>query len=73
MYIPDFTLRHQGKIAYLEHLGMLGIASYRRKWQEKRSDYESVGISEALGNLIVTEDGSDQSIDAMLIENKNKD
>ena len=45
----------------------------RGKWQEKRSDYESVGISEAIGNLIVTEDGSDQSIDAMLIENKNKD
>ena len=72
MYIPDFTLRHQGKVAYLEHLGMLGIASYKRKWQEKRSDYESIGISEALGNLIITEDGLDQSIDAILIENRIK-
>lgn len=35
-YIPDFTLRYQGKIAYLEHLGMLGIKSYEKHWNEKK-------------------------------------
>lgn len=71
-YIPDFTLRHQGKTVYLEHLGMLGKESYKRNWEEKRNNYESAGISEASGNLITTEDGLDGSIDAILIEEKVK-
>lgn len=69
-YIPDFTLRYQGKVAYLEHLGMLGDRSYKKRWDEKRANYESVGISESLGNLIITEDGLDGSLDATLIESK---
>ncbi|MCR6524436.1 AAA family ATPase [Lysinibacillus capsici] len=69
-YIPDFTLRHQGKTAYLEHLGMLRDKSYKRDWDRKRADYESVGISEIHGNLIITEDGLDGSLDATLIESK---
>ncbi|PKM86490.1 MAG: hypothetical protein CVU87_12025 [Firmicutes bacterium HGW-Firmicutes-12] len=69
-YIPDFTLRYQGKTAYLEHLGMLRDKSYKKHWDEKRANYESVGISETLGNLIITEDGLDGSLDATLIESK---
>lgn len=69
-YIPDFTLRYQGKTAYLEHLGMLRDKSYKKRWDEKRANYESVAISETLGNLIITEDGLDGSLDAMLIESK---
>lgn len=69
-YIPDFTLRHQGKTAYLEHLGMLRNKSYKMHWDKKRANYESVGISEILGNLIITEDGLDGSFDATLIESK---
>ena len=69
-YIPDFTLRYQGKTAYLEHLGMLRDKSYKKRWDEKRANYESAGISETLGNLIITEDGLDGSLDATLIENK---
>jgi predicted nuclease of restriction endonuclease-like RecB superfamily len=69
-YIPDFTLRYQGKTAYLEHLGMLRNKSYKKHWDEKRASYESVGISETLGNLIITEDGLDGSLDATLIESK---
>ncbi|MEK3984247.1 AAA family ATPase [Paenibacillus sp. FSL K6-3166] len=69
-YIPDFTLRYQGKTSYLEHLGMLRDKSYKKRWDEKRSNYESVGISEDIGNLIITEDGLDGSLDAMLIESK---
>lgn len=69
-YIPDFTLRYQGKTAYLEHLGMLRDKSYKKRWDEKKANYESVGISETLGNLIITEDGLDGSLDATLIESK---
>ncbi|NMC60628.1 MAG: AAA family ATPase, partial [Candidatus Methanofastidiosa archaeon] len=69
-YIPDFTLRYQGKTAYLEHLGMLSDKSYKKRWDEKRANYESVEISEALGNLIITKDGLDGSLDATLIESK---
>lgn len=69
-YIPDFTLRYQGKTGYLEHLGMLSNKSYKKHWEEKRANYESVGISETLGNLIITEDGLDGSMDATLIESK---
>ena len=69
-YIPDFTLRYQGKTAYLEHLGMLRNKSYKKHWGEKRANYESVGISKTFGNLIITEDGLDGSLDATLIESK---
>lgn len=69
-YIPDFTLRHQGNIAYLEHLGMLQVASYKRNWDRKRSNYEKAGISEREGNLIITQDGLDGSLDAEEIERK---
>lgn len=69
-YIPDFTVRYQGKTAYLEHLGMLRNKSYKRDWDKKRANYESVGISEIHGNLIITEDGLDGSLDATLIESK---
>ena len=70
VYIPDFTIRYQGKTAYLEHLGMLRNISYKKHWDEKRANYESVGISETLGNMIITEDGLDGSLDATLIESK---
>ncbi|WP_158282171.1 hypothetical protein [Salipaludibacillus keqinensis] len=53
-YILDFPLRSQGKTDYLEHLGMLRDISYNKDWDEKRANYESVGISEILGNLIIT-------------------
>lgn len=69
-YIPDFTIRHQGRTAYLEHLGMLSDKLYEKRWEVKKINYESVGISETLGNLIITKDGLDGSLDAMLIESE---
>ena len=73
IYIPDFTLRYQGKVAYLEHLGMLSDKLYKRRWDEKKANYESVGISENFGNLIITQDGLDGSLDATLIQSKIKE
>lgn len=71
-YIPDFTLHYKGKTAYLEHLGMLKDKSYKNHWEEKKSNYTSIGIKESEGNLIITEDGLDGSLDASLIESKIK-
>ncbi|KMN41293.1 hypothetical protein VK91_03905 [Lysinibacillus sp. LK3] len=69
-YLPDFTLRYQGKTAYLEHLGMLRDKLYKKDWEKKKINYESAGISETAGNLIITEDGLNGSLDATLIESK---
>jgi len=69
-YIPDFTLRYQGRTAYLEHLGMLGNISYKAHWEEKESNYEESGVSEQKGNLIITQDGLDGSLDSKLIEDR---
>ena len=70
MYIPDFTLRYQGKIAYLEHLGMIANKAYEKHWKEKKMHYQESNISEEQGNLIITKDGSDGSLDSTAIENK---
>ncbi|MFC5871006.1 AAA family ATPase [Chryseobacterium arachidis] len=67
-YLPDFTLRYQGRTAYLEHLGMLGNILYKAHWKEKQSSYEESGISEQIGNLIITQDGLDGSLDSKIIE-----
>ncbi|MCG6217608.1 hypothetical protein, partial [Vibrio furnissii] len=61
---------HQGRIAYLEHLGMLNDKAYEYNWSKKKENYESAGISEVLGNLIITEDGLNGSLDAKSIESK---
>jgi len=63
-YIPDFTLRYQGKVGYLEHLGMLGVKSYVEHWKKKKENYEKCNISEELGNLIITKDELNGSIDS---------
>jgi len=38
--LPDFTIRHQGKKFYWEHLGLLNVPSYRESWTRKRKWYE---------------------------------
>lgn len=70
MYIPDFTLRYQGKIAYLEHLGMIGNKAYEKHWKEKEMYYQESNISEEQGNLIITKDGLDGSLDSTAIEDR---
>lgn len=37
---------------------------------KKKEDYKKAGISETLGNLIITEDGLDGSLDSASIEKK---
>jgi ATP-dependent DNA helicase RecQ len=37
---PDFTVSHNGKIYYWEHVGMLGDEGYARDWKIKKAWYE---------------------------------
>jgi ATP-dependent exoDNAse (exonuclease V) alpha subunit len=63
--LPDFTLEHNGKKFYWEHLGMLGLESYRRSWERKKKWYEENGYIE---HLITSKDGPDGSIDSKTID-----
>lgn len=40
--LPDFKIGFEGDIFYWEHLGMLGLPSYKQKWENKRRWYEDV-------------------------------
>lgn len=61
---PDFTIVDDdtGETYLWEHLGMLHIESYRRKWEQKLSWYRANGVDTAEngghpnGTLIITED-----------------
>lgn len=41
---PDFTISHNGKVWYWEHLGLLGDEQYNKNWQEKKKIYQDLGI-----------------------------
>ncbi|MEO1125325.1 MAG: RecQ family ATP-dependent DNA helicase [Cyanobacteria bacterium J06639_16] len=41
---PDFTIRHNSKVWYWEHLGLLGNEKYDQHWQEKKKVYQTIGV-----------------------------
>lgn len=41
---PDFTIRHNGKIWFWEHLGLLGDEQYNENWQEKKQIFKDLGV-----------------------------
>ena len=49
---------------------MLGNKLYKKHWDKKKINYKSVGISENIGNLLITEDGLNGSVEVTLIESK---
>lgn len=57
LYLPDFTLQHQGEMYYWEHVGMLSKSSYKAHWDEKRAWYEK----HFSGRLLITEEGPELS------------
>ncbi len=73
---PDFTVEdmESGESYYWEHCGMLHVPQYRRRWEEKLAWYRANGIlprEEGVGDrgiLIITQDGSNGSIDAANID-----
>jgi hypothetical protein len=70
--LPDFTFKDaaSGSLIIWEHLGLLGNAGYKASWEEKKKLYEANGFSEKNGNLIVTYDGLEGSIDSQTIQEK---
>ena len=49
---------------------MIANKAYEKHWKEKKMHYHESNISEEQGNLIITKDGSDGSLDSTAIENK---
>jgi len=72
---PDFTIEdiESGRTFYWEHCGMLHVASYRRRWEEKLEWYKQHGILPhdkgvgKNGTLIITRDEANGSIDSAKI------
>ncbi|MBR9846683.1 MAG: ATP-dependent DNA helicase RecQ [Algicola sp.] len=52
---PDFTVRHNGKIWYWEHLGMLGDEKYNQHWQDKKKLYKKIGVYD---KVIITKESA---------------
>ncbi|WP_291152276.1 RecQ family ATP-dependent DNA helicase [Flavobacterium sp. UBA7680] len=52
---PDFTIRHNGKTWYWEHLGLLGNENYNENWQEKKEIFKNLGVYE---NVITTKESA---------------
>ncbi|WLD13592.1 ATP-dependent DNA helicase [Planctellipticum variicoloris] len=73
---PDFTIHDDdaGVTYYWEHLGMLGDAGYKRRWEEKEQWYADQGIlrwdatERSPRRLIITSDGTLGEIDSAEIE-----
>jgi len=69
---PDFTIETTSRDVYWEHLGMLGDYGYRKDWERKQRTYAAHGITVENGNLVLSQDELNGSIDStkikMLIE-----
>jgi hypothetical protein len=68
-YSPDFTIyNNDGTVKkYWEHFGMLSNPEYLKKQKIKLANYAENGISEENGNLIITKDEPNGSIDSFKI------
>lgn len=63
--LPDFTFTFKGKKYYWEHLGMLGLESYRKDWENKLEWYKKNEYEDC---LIISQDGEDGSINSQEID-----
>lgn len=52
---PDFTIKHNGKTWYWEHLGLLGDEQYNENWQEKKQIFKDLGVFD---NVITTKESA---------------
>lgn len=52
---PDFTIIHNGKTWYWEHLGLLGDEQYNENWQEKKQIFKDLGVWD---NVITTKESA---------------
>ncbi len=65
-YLPDFTIKWEGKTYYWEHLGMMNLPEYKEHWEKKKAWYDE----HFPGRLITTVESPQLSIDAESIINK---
>ncbi len=65
-FLPDFYIVNGAldKDYIWEHLGLTTDSKYMERWNKKKEIYRANGYSEEKGNLIVTRDGSDGSIES---------
>ena len=74
--LPDFTIEDfdTGARYYWEHLGMLHVPSYRRRWEKKEAWYRSNNIlpinegGGTNGTLLVSRDDDNGTIDSAALE-----
>ncbi len=65
---PDFTIRRaDGKLFYLEHMGMTNDRRYLERQLNKIRDYAAIGIG-PWDNLIITYDDANGNVDVRAIE-----
>ena len=67
---PDFTIETTTGDIFWEHLGMLGDYGYRKDWERKKNLYSEHGISIENGNLILSQDELNGSIDSTKIKSQ---
>lgn len=65
---PDFTIDVGGEKYYFEHLGMLGVESYDKRWLKKKDIYEKYFS----GKLIISYESSNLSSEILEIIKKIK-
>ena|GEM_PF-1000912 len=65
--IPDFKVVMNGKVFYIEHLGLLDKEIYRGRWETKRRIYEKLGL---LGHVITTSEPKEGNINIEYIIKK---
>ena len=63
--IPDFTIEHEGKELYWEHLWPLENKEYKKAWERKKQWYKNNGY---LQKLIIYCEKDDYAIDSQEIE-----
>ncbi len=57
MYLPDFTIKWQGKEYFWEHVGRLDLPEYKNHWETKKKWYDE----HFQGQLITTFEGTDHT------------
>ena len=56
--IPDFKIVVNGKLYFIEHLGLLDKEVYQRRWEIKRRVYEKLGLLEQVITTSESREGS---------------
>lgn len=56
--VPDFKIRVDDQVYYVEHLGLLDRAVYRSRWNIKKRIYEKLGLMDRLITVSEPEEGA---------------